>query len=103
MDCVNRERALNGCERTQAGVAPLKFLHHQPERGVTHARAAMIFQIRRKKSELAYSWNEFVGKFAGAMTRYNFRHRLFLHKTSRPIPRRAFVVGKKFFDGVIIE
>src|SRR5438874_7798454 len=44
-----------------------------------------------------------IGKFRGAMSIHDNRHHLFLHKTPRPIPRRAFVVGQKFFDAVIIE
>src|ERR1051326_497090 len=90
MDRVNRERALNGSERTQSRIAPFQFLHHQTKRRVTHARTAVIFQIRRKKSELAHSRNEFLGKFSRAMTRHDLRHRFFLNKTpcnSRPHSR----------------
>ena len=42
-------------------------------------------------------------KFGRAMAGHDFLHHFFLHKTPRPIARRALVVRKKFFDGVVIE
>src|SRR5437870_6168363 len=42
-------------------------------------------------------------KLPGAMTRNNFLHDFLVHKTPRPIARRALFVRKKRFDAVIVE
>src|SRR2546425_1280940 len=103
MNRVNRERTLDRRERTQSGIAAFKLLHHESKRGVAHSGAAMFFQVRRKKSELAHSRNKLIWKFSSAMTRHDLRHGFLLNKTPRPIARRALIVDEKFFDAVIIE
>ena len=50
MNRVNGKRALDRGQRTQTRIAALELLHHQSERGVTHPRATVLLQIRRKKS-----------------------------------------------------
>src|SRR5215469_18192133 len=42
-------------------------------------------------------------KFPGAMARYDLLHHVLLHKTPRPIACCALLIGKQFFDCVVIE
>ena len=43
------------------------------------------------------------GKFTRAMARHDLAHDFLLHETPRLIARRAFIVRKEFFDGVVIQ
>src|SRR5215467_6316470 len=103
MDRVTGKRALNRSQRTQSRIATLQLLHHESEGCVTNGRGTSLFQIRRKKSELAHSGDQLFRKFSRAMTRDDFRRRFLQHETPRAIAGRALIVGQEFFHPVIVE
>src|SRR5438128_11921968 len=43
------------------------------------------------------------GKPGRPMAGHDLLHRLLLHKSPRPIARRALVIGEESFDGVVIQ
>ena len=55
-------------EAAQAGIAALYFLHYQAVFDVIHAGAAVPFQIRAKKTEVAHFADEVLGQ-AGVIER----------------------------------
>src|SRR5207247_2706742 len=103
MDCLYRERALNRCQRAQARVGAFELLHDEAVRRVTKARAAVLFQIWRVKTQSSHPRNEMFREFARAMARNDLRQDFLLHKTPRSIACCAFLLREKLFGAVIIQ
>jgi len=53
VDREHHERTPHGNERSQARVAALEFLHHEPVADVVHPRAAVAGQVRPEEAQLA--------------------------------------------------
>src|SRR5438034_10462110 len=103
MDRLYGERALHRGQRTQARVSTFKLLHDKPVRCVAKARAAVCSQVRSVKAQRAHPRNEMLRKLVRAMTENDLRQDFLLHKTPRPISRRAFFFCEKLFDAIIIQ
>src|SRR6266542_3044618 len=103
MDCLDRKRALHRRQRAQTRISAFELLHDEPVRGVAHARASMLVQIRSVKAQRTHARDQMLRKFPRAMTRNDFGQNFLLHKTARPIARRALFICQKPFDAVVIE
>src|SRR4029434_1393821 len=103
MNRLNRERALDRCQRTHARVGPFKLLHDESIRSVTQPRTAVFCEIRSTKAQRAPDMCARCGDLTRAMAGHDLTHDLLLHKTPRPVACRAFIVRKEFFDCVVIE
>src|SRR5262249_34547111 len=66
VDGVHDERALNGDEAAEAGVAALKFLCHETVGAVGHASATVAVEAGAEETEFAELRNEMLGECAFA-------------------------------------
>src|SRR5438105_11422884 len=103
MNPLYGERTLHRRQRAQARIGALELLHDEPVRGVTKARAAVLFQIRSVEAQRAHARRKMLREFARTMARNDLGQDFLLHKTSRLIACCAFLVCEKFFDVVVIE
>ena len=103
MNRVYSKSALHRRLRAQPRVGPFKLLHNEAVRRVAQSRTAVLFQVRSKEAQRTHPWSEMFRKFGRAMAGHDLGPDFFLHKTPRPITRRALVVGEEFLDGVVIQ
>src|SRR5262249_56299744 len=71
VDRIHDERALDGNEAAEAGVAALEFLRHQAVGHVGHAGATVTVKVCAKKTELTELRNEMLWKLRLAALFFN--------------------------------
>src|ERR1700682_1351726 len=103
MNRVYGKSALHRRLRAQTRVSPFKLLHDEAICRVAQSRTAVLFQVRSKEAQRTHPWPEMFRKFGRAMAGHDLGYDFVLHKTPCAIACRALVVGKEFFDGVVIQ
>src|SRR5262249_29192959 len=101
-DGIHHQSALDAGEAAQPGIAPLEFLHEQTVFDIAHSRAAVAFQIRAEKSELAHFRHQLQRKLRFTIRIADHGSHTIVHELPRGLPDHEFLFAELRIDEKII-